>query len=61
MIGEQATIADIAIQHHIGFMAGLLTNLPIGFTGQSGGDKSTQDKDIKNAKLYWKDFKDDQN
>ena len=26
-----------------------------------GGDKSTQDKDIKNAKLYWKDFKDDQN
>lgn len=25
-----------------------------------GGDKSTQDKDIKNAKLYWKDFKDGQ-
>ena len=21
------------------------------------GDKSTQDKDIKNAKLYWKDYK----
>lgn len=25
-----------------------------------GGDKSTQDKDIKNAKLYWKEFKNGQ-
>jgi putative addiction module killer protein len=24
-----------------------------------GGDKSTQDKDIRNAKKYWKEYKQD--
>ena len=37
MIGEQATIADVAIEHDVGLVPGLLANLPVGFAGQGGG------------------------
>jgi len=33
MIGEQATIADVAIEHDVGLVPGLLANLPVGFAG----------------------------
>ena len=37
MIGEQAAVADVAIEHDVGLVPGLLANLPVGFAGQGGG------------------------